>query len=338
MPRRLSNDLLLALILALVLSGLFGWALPVAVAAPLYDLHRGLGIAVLVVLLVWKQAVIRASLSRRLLRRRPWDRSIVWGVIGALGLLFAVVLGLGWTLNLISFETFWGYSAINVHVILGIGLLPFVGWHALRRRRPNKASAPVVSRRAALRLTGLTVASVIGWQAISRVAELAMPPGLRRDTGSKHAASLSGNAYPAEIWLFDKVPLHDSETWQLHLSGLVGTPAPLRLADLDQFPRVSVQAVLDCTGGWWTEQVWTGVPLLAVLRQAGLATNAREVAVESSTGHRIVFSVNDAQDLVLATHVGDEPLSLAHGYPVRLAAPGRRGYQWVKWVERITVT
>ena len=35
MPRRLTNDLLLALVLALVLSGLFGWALPVQTAAPL---------------------------------------------------------------------------------------------------------------------------------------------------------------------------------------------------------------------------------------------------------------------------------------------------------------
>jgi len=24
-----------------------------------------------------------------------------------------------------------------------------------------------------------------------------------------------------------------------------------------------------------------------------------------------------------------------HGYPLRLAAPGRRGYWWVKWVDRI---
>ena len=41
--------------------------------------------------------------------------------------------------------------------------------------------------------------------------------------------------------------------------------------------------------------------------------------------------------MLLATHVGDEPLSPGHGAPVRLVAPGRRGFQWVKWIDRIEV-
>src|SRR5919206_916144 len=155
MARRLTNDLLFALVLAQVATGLAGWALPVAQIAPLYDVHRALGVALLLVLL-WKQVIVRRSLARRWGR----DGSIVWGVLAGSALLGALVIGLAWTLRLISFDTLWGYSPLNLHVVLGIGLLPFVGWHALQRRSLNRASASVVSRRSALRLLGLSAAAL----------------------------------------------------------------------------------------------------------------------------------------------------------------------------------
>ena len=45
----------------------------------------------------------------------------------------------------------------------------------------------------------------------------------------------------------------------------------------------------------------------------------------------------DAGSLLLATHCAGERLSAGHGAPVRLVAPGRRGYWWVKWVARVEV-
>jgi DMSO/TMAO reductase YedYZ molybdopterin-dependent catalytic subunit len=47
--------------------------------------------------------------------------------------------------------------------------------------------------------------------------------------------------------------------------------------------------------------------------------------------------MREARDLLLATHVGGDPLSHGHGAPVRLVAPGKRGFEWVKWVTHVEV-
>jgi DMSO/TMAO reductase YedYZ molybdopterin-dependent catalytic subunit len=249
--------------------------------------------------------------------------------VAAVALLGTIGLGLAWTLNLISFDLLWGYSPMNVHVALGIGLLPFVGWHMLRRRRQNAASAPIASRRSLLRVGVLGLATLVGWQAIERLA-----PAVRLISGSKPTTSFSANDYPAEIWLFDSVPTIDGAAWRL---GVLSRE--FSLAELTRsFQRREVQAVLDCTSGWWSEQIWSGVGLLDVLHAAGVAVDASQVAILSTTGHRIVLPLADVEQAVLATHVGGEPLSAGHGYPVRLTVPGRRGYQWVKWVQRIDVS
>jgi DMSO/TMAO reductase YedYZ molybdopterin-dependent catalytic subunit len=72
-----------------------------------------------------------------------------------------------------------------------------------------------------------------------------------------------------------------------------------------------------------------------LLDLAGADPAARHVTVSSVTGYRWSFGIRDARGLLLATHVTGAPLSHDHGAPVRLIAPGARGFQWVKWVTRI---
>jgi DMSO/TMAO reductase YedYZ molybdopterin-dependent catalytic subunit len=92
-----------------------------------------------------------------------------------------------------------------------------------------------------------------------------------------------------------------------------------------------LEAVIDCTGGWWARQRWEGVRLSRLLP----ASDSRSIAVVSVTGYGRLFPARDADELLVATRIDGERLAAGHGFPARLVAPGRRGFWWVKWIEEI---
>jgi DMSO/TMAO reductase YedYZ molybdopterin-dependent catalytic subunit len=316
LARRLTNLALAALTLGLVATGVGGWALPLDVAAPLFPLHRALAIA-LVALLIAKVPIARGALARRFARD---DRSVAVGVGTALALGVALMLGFAWSAGAVGIATFAGYSAMNVHVFAGAALAALTLVHLAVRWERRPSLARVITRRAALRLGAVGLASLAIAPAIDAVEPL------RRLTGSKHAGSFTGDAMPVTTWTFDAIPSIDVDSWRLEVAG-----RRLSYADLLALPRRESIAVLDCTSGWWSEQRWAGARLGDVL--AGV--EATEVRVVSATGHAWTFPLAEAKEMLLATHLGDAPLTPAHGFPARLVAPGRRGFQWVKWVARI---
>src|SRR5438093_1584867 len=88
----------------------------------------------------------------------------------------------------------------------------------------------------------LLAASFVVTVALDRVA-LA-----RRGSGSRHAGSFTGNAFPMTIWSLDSVPTVDVDSWRLRVSGSASArPIELSYADLGALPRREASVVLDCT-------------------------------------------------------------------------------------------
>jgi DMSO/TMAO reductase YedYZ molybdopterin-dependent catalytic subunit len=326
MTRRATNLLLLVLTGALVASGLAGWLLPEVSGSPLYAAHRFLGLA-LVLVLVSKYGIVRSSVRRRLPRGLTWPLAVA--ALATMALLATLALGLGWTIGLVSFDRPWSYSALNLHVLIGLALFALVALHAAIRwdRRPLVQTG----RRDLIRLAALGAVAVVATAVIERFADE------RRTTGSKHAGSFNGNAFPLTIWNFDSVPTVDPLSWRLAVAGAVAKPGLTSYAELVAAPSREVVALIDCTGGWWSEQRWRGARIVDLLARHLPFETATSGTVISVTGHRWTFTFDELRDAILATSVGDEVLSAGHGFPARLVIPGRRGFQWIKWVDRIEV-
>ena len=327
MSRRATNIVLLGLTGGLVASGLAAWAMPEVAASPLYAGHRVLGLA-LIGFLVWKYAIVRRSLRRRL--PRGLTLPLLVSLVAAVALTATLGLGLAWTFGLASFDTPWSYSALNLHVLVGLAVFALVALHAAQRweRRPADG---LRGRRELLRIATVGSVAFVATLLLERFADE------RRVTGSKHAGSFTANAFPLTIWNFDRIPDVDPAVWRLVVAGAVSAPGTIGYAELGTLPPAELVALIDCTGGWWSEQRWRGARVGDILARHAPAAFATAATVISVTGHRWSFPLAELGDAVLATRVGGEVLSAGHGFPARLVVPGRRGFQWIKWVERIEV-
>jgi DMSO/TMAO reductase YedYZ molybdopterin-dependent catalytic subunit len=327
-PRRLVNLALLGVVPLLAGTGLVAWVTPPPVADALIVLHRVAGVGV-VLILAWKYGIARRSVRRR--ARGRFDVSVVVGGLASIALLLVLGLGLAWSIGVVSFDRPLAYSLLNIHVFAGAALVPLVVAHAARRWESRPAIADLGGRRVALRALGAGLAAVVVTAALDRV-------GLaRRGTGSRAAATFSGNDFPLTIWAFDDVPEVDVASWHIRVDGDVARPREIGYDELLALPSVERDVVLDCTGGWWTEQRWRGVTLAQLLTGSDPRGSARRIEVVSLTGHAWSFPIVEAERLLIATHVGGETLSPGHGYPARLIAPDHRGFQWIKWVSHVHV-
>jgi DMSO/TMAO reductase YedYZ molybdopterin-dependent catalytic subunit len=161
------------------------------------------------------------------------------------------------------------------------------------------------------------------------------------------------------------IPLSiDRDAFRLTVKGMIDRPLTLSLADLKALQPVDIVAVNQCSGnsrGFFNPRVgggqlgngamgnarWTGVPLKAVLDQAGIRPGARQVTFNGLDGPVVpetpdlikALDIDHARDgdVLIAYAMNGADLPWLNGFPVRLVVPGYYGTYWVKHLDEITV-
>jgi DMSO/TMAO reductase YedYZ molybdopterin-dependent catalytic subunit len=314
------TNLALFVVLALALStGFLAYAVGTSRGRWVVVAHGLLGIA-LVALAPWKSLIVRRGLGRQ---RAGTAASVALAALVAVAVLAGVLHATGLLISM------GPVTAMQVHVGAALVSIPLAAWHVLARPvRPRRTD---VTRRTLLRAGALVGGAGLAYAATEGLVRLVSLPGAeRRFTGSYEVGSLRPEALPVTQWLDDPVLEIDVARWRL----TVAAPGESREWSSEQLASFDdrVRAVLDCTGGWFSEQDWEGVRLDRLLPDPG---EARSILVHSVTGYSRRIPVRDVPRLFLATRLDGRPLAAGHGFPARLVAPGRRGFWWVKWVERI---
>ena len=318
MSDRSTNLLLLVLLAAAAATGVLAFALGTVPVRAVLVVHGIAGIGI-VVLAPWKAAAVRRGMHRA--RPARWV-----SITLVLAVVVTIATGIGFSLGVLM--SLGPLTTMQVHVASGVFAVVLGMAHVLKRPQPIRA--PDLRRRALLRLTAVGGLAAVTYVALARVTSAARLPGAdRRFTGSHERGSFDPGAMPVTSWINDTAHRVDPADYRLTVENASGTET----FRIDQLAgTAAVRATLDCTGGWYATQDWQGTPLAELLDGTG-----QSIRVISATGYERRFPVEAAPHLLLATDVAGEPISVGHGAPVRLVAPGRRGFWWVKWVERIVV-
>jgi DMSO/TMAO reductase YedYZ molybdopterin-dependent catalytic subunit len=139
---------------------------------------------------------------------------------------------------------------------------------------------------------------------------------------------------------YGPVPVFNPETWDLRIFGATesGTQVRLRWDDVAALPVIGLTADFHCVTKFTVPAIrWTGIAAAEVLDRFPPAAAVTHVMIWADYGYSANVRIGDFAEptTLLATQLGDAPLTEEHGFPLRLVVPHLYAWKSVKWVRAL---
>ncbi len=160
--------------------------------------------------------------------------------------------------------------------------------------------------------------------------------------------------------------LDDRDAWEVRIEG-VKNPRAIRLGELKTMGLATIATVLQCSGngrGFFPHKpsgtqwqvgaagcvIWSGIPVKELVEQLGglqdglkfMTGTGGEALPQGLDPDSVIVErsvpLQAMEDAMLAWEMNGEPLTLAHGGPLRLIVPGYTGVNNVKYIKRLAFT
>ncbi len=133
--------------------------------------------------------------------------------------------------------------------------------------------------------------------------------------------------------------------WTLKVTGKITHPLTLNYERIMKRPKVKRIITLSCIGnplGGYAigNAEWEGISLKALLEEVDPHFFSKTVILKGEDGYHDSIPLNKARHpgALLAHTMNGKPLTLNHGFPLRLLVPGHYGIKQVKWLKELEIT
>lgn len=141
---------------------------------------------------------------------------------------------------------------------------------------------------------------------------------------------------------YSRTPTVDEKGWRLTVDGLVDNPMIIDYAAVKAFTPYEEMRTIECIGnpvggGLIGNILWRGFHLEDLLKQVSIRKQATHAKFAAADGYSTSVELKwiTQPNVMMAYEMNGGPLTVQHGFPLRIMMPGLYGQKMPRWITHI---